>query len=217
MLFFGYIVTDIVYKDIKEDIVKVVSSLDECTMPLPKLIIGLDNAKAYAKSHGWKFDILEHIFPNNDMWTFKKTEKRDFYEEDIASFKKKIVTMQGSNLTYHYINLYTLPYNKIKKLYHILFNNALGKESNYIIIDKDMLYMSLNESNVMGISFGQLRYIGIDREKIINKLKACQTNKIYYTTPKKMWQLKEWFRGREYVISHIFDQNAQKKEIRKYL
>ena len=32
-------------------------------------------------------------------------------------------------------------------------------------------------------------------------------NKIYYTTSKKMWQLKEWFRGREYVISHIFEGN----------
>ena len=101
MLFFGYIVTDIRYKDLEEDIVKVVTSLDECTMPLPRMIVGLENAKGYASENGFEFDILEHTFQNGDMWTFKKTEKREFYEDDIDAFKKMIVDKQGSDVTYH--------------------------------------------------------------------------------------------------------------------
>lgn len=210
MLFFGYIVTDIKYKDLEEDIVKVVNSLEECTIHLPKLIIGLDNAKKYAIDNGWEFDILEHTYPNGDMWTFKKTEKREFYNEDLLSFKKMVIETQGDGLYYHYVNLYTLKFNKIKKLYNILFNNFLNKSTNYIIIDKDMLYMSLRENCVIGISFRHLQYVGIEREKVINHLKASANNKVYYTTSRNMWKFKEWFIGKEYVIARIFARFSKK-------
>ena len=144
------------------------------------------------------------------MWTFKKTEKREFYEEDIVTFKTKIVTMQGLDVNYHFINLFTLPYNKTKTLYNILFNNSLAKKSNYIIVDKDMLYTSLDNINVIGVSIAQLKYIGISRDKIINKIKNCKNNRIYYTSSKNMWQLKAWFLGKEYIISNIFEKNAHK-------
>lgn len=211
MLFFGYIVTEIKYSDLQEDIIKVVSSLSECTKNIPKLIVGLDKAKAYALENGFEFDILEHSFPNGDMWTFKKTEKREFYEEDVDTFKKRIVESQGSDVKYFYVNIYSLKYNKAKKLYNILFNNLLNKTINYIIIDKNMFYTCIDEKNVIGLSFSHLKYIGIEKEKIIQKLKAQKCNKIYFTTSKNMWKLKDWFYDREYIIASIFELNAQKR------
>ena len=210
MLYFGYIVSKVKYSDLQEDIIKIVGDLSECVLNIPKLIIGLEEAKEYASLNGWKFDILNHKYPNGDMWTFKKTEKREYYEEDITVFKNEIVKHQGDNITYHYIDIYNLKLNKIKKLYNILFNNLLKKNVNYFIIDRNMLYLSLDAKNVIGISFTHLNYIGINRDKIINKIKEQKHNKIYFTTSKNMWKLSDWFSGKEYVIASIFERNAKK-------
>lgn len=211
MLFFGYIVTEVKYKDLQEDIVKIVSHPSYCTCNLPKLIVGLEDAKKYAFANNWEFDILEHTYPNGDMWTFKKTEKREFYEEDILKFKKKIVECQGQDVIYHYINIYGLKYSKAKKLYNICFNNALKKSYNYIIVDNNNFYIALDEKNVISISFPHLKYIGIDKYKVISKLREQENNRVYFTTSKNIWKLRDWFRGREYVIASIFEANAQKR------
>lgn len=211
MLFFGYIVSDIKYKDLNEDIVKVVSSTDECDKPLPRLIVGLDNAKKYASENGFEFDILNHTYPNGDMWTFKKTEKREMYEDDIEAFKEMIVRIQGNDITYRYIDVFKLKTSEIKRLYNLMLNNTLKRDTNYIIVDKDMVYMALENNTVIGISLAHLRYIGIDKEKVIEKLRAPKYNRVYFTSSKNMWKMKEWFEDREYVIASIFEKNARKK------
>ena len=83
MFLFGYIISETKYNGLPNDIVKVVGSESECTLDVPKMIVGLSNAKEYANENGFEFDILEHTFPNGNMWTFKKTEKREIYEENI--------------------------------------------------------------------------------------------------------------------------------------
>lgn len=206
MFIFGYIVSDVRYNDFDDDIIKVVNDVDECVNPLPKLIIGLDNAKKYAKDNNLEFDILDHVYSNGDMWTFKKTEKREFYEQNIQEFKDMIVEYQSNNTNYYYINIYSLKYSQFKRLYNIIMNNML----NNIIIDKEMLYLSINDNDVIGISFNHLRYIGIDKDKIIERLKNGYNNRLYYTTSKNMWKLKDWFNGREYVIAKIFRNNIIK-------
>ena len=212
MLFFGYIVTDVKYRDLQEDIVRVVQSTDECTENLPRLIVGLDNAKRYAQDNGFQFDILEHTYPNGDMWTFKKTEKREFYEDDLEAFKKMIVEVQGSDVTYRYMDVFRLKYSQAKRLHSLLLSNSLQKHHNYIIVDRNMVYTAINPTTVIGLSLSQLRYVGIDREKVIEKLRKPLYNRVYFTSSRKMWQLKEWFRGREYVIASVFEKNARKKE-----
>lgn len=43
MLLFGYIISDTKYRDLSEDIVKVVKDESECKLNVPKLIVGLDS------------------------------------------------------------------------------------------------------------------------------------------------------------------------------
>jgi len=210
MLYFGYIVSRVKYKDLNDDIVHVVGDISKCEKDIPKLIIGLQEAKEYAELNGFKFDILTHTYPNGDMWTFKKTEKREYYEEDIETFKKNVVKYQEKNVKYRYINIFSLKYSKAKKLYNIIFNNTLNRRVNYYIIDRNMLYVPLDDFNVIGISFSHLKYIGIDKEKIINKIRECGFNRVYFTTSKNMLKFSTWFSGKEYVIASIFERNAKK-------
>lgn len=210
MLFFGYIVSSVKYSDLNDDIVQTVSDLSECNNNIPKLIIGLNEAKEYAKLNGFDFNILNNTYPNGDMWTFKKTEKREYYERDIEQFKNEIVKHQEKDVVYNYINVFKLKYNDIKRLYDIIFNNSLNKKTNYYIVSRNMLYYPIDYKNVIGLSFTHLKYIGIEKEKIIEKIRNKKFNKIYYTTSKNMRKLTNWFSNKEYVIASIFERNAKK-------
>ena len=205
----GYIISEIKYSDLKEDIVKIVKSENECINDLPKLIVGLERAKEYAKKHNIEFDILNHVYSDGNMWTFKKTEKKDFYENDILEFKENIKNNFSKNVHYYYINIYNIKYNKFKILYNIIINNKFNRNINYILIDNNMLYYPLENNNVIGLSFNIIKYINIDKNKIIDKIKSNKTNYIYYSTNKKMWDLKKWFSGVEFVIPSIL----MKKEL----
>lgn len=204
MPFFGYIVSDSKNKDIDNEIIKVVNDVSECDINVPKLIVGLDNAKEYARENGFSFDILNHTYPNGDMWTFKKTEKREFYDEDIVNYKNMIIKRQLEGINYYFVNVFSLKYSKKKNLFNILEN-----KENHIVIDGKMVYIALDFNNVIGISLGQFEYIGISADKVISLLKSFN-NKIYYTSSKNMWKLKDWFNGSEYVISTILFKDIKK-------
>ena len=210
MFLFGYIVSETKYNGLPNDIIKVVENESECTLDVPKLIIGLSKAKEYAQSKGFEFDILDHMFPDGNMWTFKKTEKREIYEENIIEFKNYIIKSISKNINYYYINIYNLKYKDIKRLYNILFNNKFNRNINYIFIDKEMMYYCLENNNVIGISLGLMKYMGIDREKVISKIKSGKNNSIVFSSNKKLWQLKDWFNGMEYIIPSLFTNNTIK-------
>ena len=142
------------------------------------------------------------------MWTFKKTEKREFYEEDIETFKKRIVEMQKYGVDYHYVSIFKLRYSDMKRLYRIVLTHT---DTEYIIIDRNMVYVPLSDKKVIGLSLTDFNYIGIEREKVIGKIRANKNNRVYFTSSKNMWKFKEWFDGDEYVIATIFTRNAKKK------
>ena len=210
MFLFGYIVSETKYNGLPNDIIQVVKNESECTLDVPKLIIGLSKAKEYAQSKGFEFDILDHMFPDGNMWTFKKTEKREIYEENIIEFKNYIIKSISKNINYYYINIYNLKYKDIKRLYNILFNNKFNRNINYIFIDKEMMYYCLENNNVIGISLVLMKYMGIDREKIISKIKSGKNNSIVFSSNKKLWQLKDWFNGMEYIIPSLLTNNTIK-------
>lgn len=210
MFLFGYIVSETKYNGLPNDIIQVVKNESECTLDVPKLIIGLSKAKEYAQSKGFEFDILDHMFPDGNMWTFKKTEKREIYEENIIEFKNYIIKSISKNINYYYINIYNLKYKDIKRLYNILFNNKFNRNINYIFIDKEMMYYCLENNNVIGISLGLMKYMGIDREKVISKIKSGKNNSIVFSSNKKLWQLKDWFNGMEYIIPSLLTNNTIK-------
>ena len=103
--------------------------------------------------------------------------------------------------------------SEIKRLYNLMLNNTMKRDTNYIIVDKDMVYMALENNTVIGISLAHLRYIGIGKEKVIEKLRAPKHNRVYFTSSKNMWKMKEWFEDREYVIASIFNKNARKNNL----
>ena len=115
----GYIVSTSKIKGL-DDFVGLVNDVSLADPTKPILIVGLENAKKYSDN----FSILNKKLSENVFWTFKKTEKREFYERDVEEFSKYIIQNVLNTIKYYYINIITLRYSKIKRLYNILFSEG---------------------------------------------------------------------------------------------
>ena len=191
----GYIVADRKPNNLK-GFVEFTSDFSSVDSTKPVLVIGYKRAKEIL---GDKFNILNKNISKNVSWTFKKTEKRIDYDEDIDKFYKACINNIIYNIKYYYINILKLKYNKIKKLYNIIFSN----NKKYIYINNGMLYLKYNDC-VMGISLTILQYCGINIDKIITRITNNSLNVVYNeTTPFVKELKKEIGNNKEYAIPYF--------------
>lgn len=191
----GYIVADRKPNNLK-GFVEFTSDFSSVDSTKPVLIIGYKRAKELL---GDKFNILDKNISKNVSWTFKKTEKRIDYDEDIDKFYKACINNIIYNIKYYYINIIKLKYNKIKKLYNIIFSN----NKKYIYINNGMLYLKYNDC-VMGISLTILQYCGINTDKILTRITNNSLNIVYNeTTPFVKELKKEIGNNKEYAIPYF--------------
>ena len=189
----GYIVTDRKINNVK-DFVEVVNDISLTDSTKPVLLVGLENAKKNIEN----FSILNKKVNDNLFWTFKKTEKRVDFENDINYFYNYIIYNITRNIKYYYINILNLKYNKIKKLYNILFSN----ERKYIYISNNMLYILYNGS-VLGISISILEYIKIDTKKFFRKLYSNKNNIICTNASDCVKSIKAEIGNKKYVVPYF--------------
>lgn len=190
----GYIVSDRIIKEVK-GFVEVVNDISLVDQTKPVLIVGIENARKNIKN----FSILNKNPKNNLFWTFKKTERRVDFENDINYFYNYIIYNIINNINYYYINILKLKYNKIKKLYNILFS----REKKYIYISNNMIYILYNKNNILGISLNILEYIKIDIKKIFKKLYSNKNNIICTNETDCVKSIKSEIGNKKYVIPYF--------------
>lgn len=190
----GYIVSDLKIKNLK-GFVEQVNDVSLADSAKPTLFVGIENARKNIKD----FSILNKKYENNVFWTFKKTEKRVDFEKDIDYFYNFIINNISCNIKYYYINIYNLKYNKIKKLYNILFSDN-GK---YIYISNDMIYLLYKNNIILGISLNLLEYIKIKKEKILDKLYSNKNNIICTDVSKCVKSIKNEIGDKKYVVPYF--------------
>ena len=189
----GYIITDRKIDGI-EGFVEQVKDISDADSTKPILIVGWKNAKLH---HGYK-SILEKELEPGVFWTFKKSESRSDFEEDIKKFYKFIYNVILDNIKYYYINILNLRYNKLKKLYNI-FNS---REKKNIYINNDMLY-TMFEGSVIGVSLDMLEYCGIKRDKVMTLLSSNPANRIYDNSPRWMIKLCKYLGNKRYAVPYF--------------
>ena len=190
----GYIVSDTKIKNLK-GFVEQVNDVSLADLTKPTLFVGIENAKKNIKN----FSILDKKYGDNIYWTFKKTEKRVEFEDDIEKFYNNIIYNISCNIKYYYINIYNLRYNKIKKLYNILFSDK-GK---YIYISNEMIYLLYKDNIILGISLNLLEYIKIKKEKILNKLYSNKNNIICTDVSKCVKAIRNEIGNNKYVVPYF--------------
>ena len=182
---------------IKENIgiVGIVNSLQEIQdSTLPILIIGYNKAKKKFP----KLSILDKKIDKNIFWTFGKKEKREEYEKDIKSFFQLVINQAITNISYYYVNCYTIKYSKVKKIINIIHN----KEKKYIYIKNNIIYIYYN-NYVLGISLEMLDWMDIKRKKIFQLLYQNPNNIIRFSDAFLEIPIKNLLQNKKYVIPYF--------------
>lgn len=148
------------------EIFNVVKTMDEIQHGLPTLIVGLDLADKYYPD----FDITNICLAPNVYWTFKKSQKRDKYAEDLDFFINKVYHDLLKGVTYYFVDLIQ---NQTKTLKRIIQKIREFKTITTYIHD-EMVYL-YSDNLIFGIDLKLARYIGMDSEKLITKIKSVST------------------------------------------
>lgn len=155
-------------KNIFGDIFNVVNSFDDIIMGIPTLIIGIEEAK----KHIGGFNILEKHY-GDLWWTFKKTESRCEYEEDIIDFYRYAILKEVEKNRYVYIDPIRFKLDSIKKTVKFL----KGNEKKYVFLTRNSNFMfiySEKYSTVFGLSIELCEYFGVNRHKVFKLLRNAQ-------------------------------------------
>ena len=86
--------------------------LDDIIQGLPTLIIGWD----YIKKNFPDYDIIDRNLGNNIFWTFKPTEKRDLYQQDLYNFINSTYKNLLVKVKYYFIDPFTLTRKQVRKI-----------------------------------------------------------------------------------------------------
>jgi hypothetical protein len=169
----------------------VVKNIDDIMPGIPTLIVGWD----YIKKKYPDYDIIDRKLDDNLYWTFKKTEKRDFHEEDIYNFKQKIYHDLIDKVTYIFIDPITQKKRTIKKI----LKRLSGKELISYHHD-DMVYIYADDL-IFGIDLSLTDFVGLQNEKIIRKIK--QKSKIFLTKSNIFIEYKNILENLDYQVKYI--------------
>jgi len=148
----------------------VVESIDRIINGLPTLIVGWD----YVKEKFPDYNILNRTLGPNIFWTFKRTEKRDWFEEDLFNFTEYSYKLFIRNITYIFCDPIIFSKKKLLKIIRKIYFS-----SSIISYEHDsMIYLFL-DNFIFGIDLNQLMFLDINVEKIKTKVK--RVSKLFLT------------------------------------
>ncbi len=160
-MIFGNILTE---EDININNLNKIEDINDINNSLPTIIIGWEKTKIIIGEDN--VSILHKKIKNDLYWTFNQKERKVDYELDIENFKDVCLNEIENKIKYIYVDVLHDTKRKIKKI----INKIIGLE--YIITyknNKNMLYI-FGEGLVFGIDLNMCEFIGIEKNKIIEKV-----------------------------------------------
>jgi hypothetical protein len=139
------------------------NSLDNIIQDLPTLIIGWDIVKTINPD----VDFIDKKLSDNIFWTFKKSERRDIYQEDLYNFITYCYKNLIKDINYSFIDLITLTDSEIKES----FNNIKKCKKSATYQYNDMIYVYC-DNTIYGIDLKLVKYLDYDVKKTIEKIKT---------------------------------------------
>lgn len=141
----------------------VVDSMDNIIHGLPTLIVGWDIVKTIEPDA----DFIVRKLSHDIFWTFKKTERRDMFENDLYDFIHYSYNLLINNVEYKFIDLIQLNETELKNTFKTIKNNSdvIG------YIHENMLYI-YSENIVYGLDLKLVSYLDLNLNEILNKIKT---------------------------------------------
>lgn len=154
--------------------IKICKNYFEVDKTIPTLIVGVENANIFV-SEGYDNKRPNYVFrqiDNNVFWTFSTMEKRSDNEHDVEKFKKYIIKELKTKINYTFLNVLTFSKTRMKDFISFLKS---GRDNICYYVTDAMLYIAFDDK-VWGVSLDDCEYIGVKKEKIINKIKKVTDN-----------------------------------------
>ena len=141
----------------------VVETMDAIIHGLPTLIVGWDIVKTIEP----EVDFITRKLSDNIFWTFKKTERRDIFENDLYDFIHHSYNLLIKDLDYKFIDLIQLSEQELKTTFKEI------KKSTKVIgyIHENMLYI-YTDNIVYGLDLKLVTYLEYNLADILNKIKS---------------------------------------------
>ena len=141
----------------------IVKSSSDLIDGLPTLIVGYD----YVNKHYHDFDITNIKLEPNLYWTFKKTEKRDKFDEDLRWFIRKVYEDLTDKLIYLFVDPIQHKPRTLRKIVKkiLSLNDVITYQHN------EMFYV-YSDNLIFGIDLKLLHFVGLDINKIKYKIKS---------------------------------------------
>ena len=159
-MFIGNVV---IKKEFSDKRYNICESYETINTSLPTLIVGWENVKDIFGEEN--VSILHKDINENTFWTFDIQERKVDYELDIDEFESKCFNFIKNKINYIYIDLLHDNRKKIKKIIKKIYDlkNIIS------FIDNNMFYI-FDENLVFGLDLNIVEFIGLDKQKIINKI-----------------------------------------------
>lgn len=130
---------------------------------LPTLLVGYNLTNESFP----EFDITEPIIRDGLFWTFKRTERRDKYEEGLRRFIKYVFDNATNGVKYIFTDLMVMRPTTLIKIYRHL----LSSDTTVYMFD-DRAYIYDGKDTVIGVDFYLFEYFGYSPEKLKFKIKT---------------------------------------------
>lgn len=144
----------------------VVKSMDEIIHGLPTLIVGFD----FVNKNYPDFDIMNFKLSDKFYWTFKRTEKRDKFYQDLNLFVYTVYKDLTKDIKYLFID--PIQYRRSTLVKIIKKIHSLKNIVTYV--NGNMIYM-YDEGIIFGVDLKLLKYIGLNIDKIKNKIMSASS------------------------------------------
>lgn len=144
----------------------VVKSMDDIIQGLPTLIIGYE----YVNKHFPDFDISSFCLGPDLYWTFKRTERRDNFEQDLLKFISKVYTDLVSKTVYVFVD----PIQHKPKTLRKIIRKIYSLENVVTYVNGQMIYLYSGEF-IFGVDLKLLKFMGVNIEKIKEKIKTLSS------------------------------------------
>lgn len=178
------------------DFVEKVNVIAKYDDKIPTLIIGKDIAEElYGKEN---IKVLNKQINDYTYWTFSKSERRVEFEKDLEKFNMMLFNKLSKSIKYHFFDVITAPLSSIKSFISFLKNDA----PKTCYITKQHIYIS-HKKWVFGVSLDTLIYLGISKDKIINKIKQIKsirliTEEHYFST-----EMNKYIKGNKILLAYL--------------
>ena len=171
---------------------------------IPTLLIG----KKELVEKGFTLSVLNRQIDNNLYWTYTKMEKRNIHETDVNSFYEIVFKKLYRDIKHTNISIYTMKYSILKNIINILNDENLYK---CIYIKKNHIYIYYN-SNIIGFSLDEVKYVGIDITKVINILTNSKNSDIITTNNFIKNEVKEYLNNKDYLTPYLYFMNKKEEK-----